>query len=87
METRNSIIPPNKSLISSGMNVLKKKEEFNGVFYKRSRKHIMTLLQEKSINRNQTLTNNDEIGENERFSRELFQGKSLLTNRIKRFNQ
>ena len=30
-ETRNSIIPPNKSLISSGMNVLKKKEEFKRV--------------------------------------------------------
>ena len=45
------------------MNVLKKKEEFKGVFYKILRKHVMTLLQEKSINRNQTLTKNDEIGE------------------------
>ena len=45
------------------MNVLQKKEEFYGVFYKILRKHKMTLLQEKSINRNQTLTKNDEIGE------------------------
>ena len=69
------------------MNVLKKKEEFKGVFYKILRTHMMTLLQEKSINRNQTLTKNDEIGKNERFSRELFQAKFLLANRIKRFRQ
>jgi len=43
----------------------------------------MTLLREKSINRNQNLTKNDEIGKNERFSRKLFQAKFLLTNRIK----
>ena len=61
-ETRNSIIPPNKSLISSGMNVLQYKEEFNGVFYKILRKHMMTLLQEKSINRNQTLTKMTKFG-------------------------
>jgi len=48
---------------------------------------MMTLLQEKSINRNQTLTKNDEIGKNERFSRKLFQAKFLLANRIKRFRQ
>ena len=69
------------------MNVLKMKEEFKGVFYKILRKHMMTLLQEKSINRNQTLTKNDEIGKNERFSRKLFQAKFLLANRIKRFCQ
>ena len=40
---------------------------------------MMTLLQEKSINRNQTLTKNDEIGKNERFSRKLFQAKFLLS--------
>ena len=61
------------------MNVLKKKEEFKEVFYKILRKHVMTLLQEKSINRNQTLTKNDEIGKNERFSRKLFQAKFLLS--------
>ena len=86
-ETRNSIIPPKKFLISSGMNVLKKKEEFKVVFYKILRKQMMTLLQEKSINRNQTLTKNDEIGENERFSQKLFQAKFLLANRIKIFHQ
>ena len=48
---------------------------------------MMTLLQEKSINRNQTLTKNDEIGKNERFIRELFQAKFLLANRIKRIRQ
>ena len=47
------------------------------------RKHMMTLLQEKSIKRNQTLTKNDEIGKNERFSRKLFQAKFLLANRTK----
>ena len=61
------------------MNVLKKKEEFKVVFYKILMKHMMTLLQEKSINCNQTLTKNDEIGKNERFSRELFQAKFLLS--------
>ena len=40
---------------------------------------MMTLLQEKSINRNQTLTKNDEIGKNERFSWKLFQDKFLLS--------
>ena len=47
----------------------------------------MTLLQEKSINRNQTLTKNDEIVKNERFSLKLFQAKFLLANLIKRFSQ
>ena len=69
------------------MNVLQKEEEFKGVFYKILRKYMMTLLQEKSINRNQTLTKNDEIGKNERFSRKLFQAKFLLANLIKRFSQ
>ena len=86
-ETRNSIIPPNKSLISSGMNVLEKEKEFKGGGCKILRKHLMTLLREKSINRNQTLTRNDEIGKNERFSRKLFQAKFLLANRIKKFRQ
>ena len=47
----------------------------------------MTLLQEKSINRNQTLTKNDEIGKNERFNRKLFQARFLLANRIKKFSK
>ena len=67
------------------MNVLKKKEEFKGIFYKILRKHMVTLQQEKSINRNPTLTKNDEIRKNERFSRKLFQDKFLLANRIKIF--
>ena len=48
---------------------------------------MMTLLQEKSIDLNQTLTKNDEIRKNERFSRKLFQAKFLPSNRIKRFSQ
>jgi len=58
-----------------------------GVFYKILGKHMMTLPQEKSINRNQTLTTNDEIGKTNVFSRKFFQAKFLLANHIKRFRQ
>ena len=47
--------------------------------------HMMTLLQEKSINRKQILTKNDEIGKNERFSRKLFQAKFRLSPIVLRY--
>ena len=46
----------------------------------------MTFLNEKSFECNQSVTKNDEIGGNERFSRNLLPTKFLLPSRIKGFS-